>query len=207
MKIGFYGDSFCCEISNPHSILKGYDTYIKKLQNYYNAEIVHLGVGGSSVWDLILNQFDSNNIPDICIFCWTDPNRLYHKNVRNITYSNLKNKKIKDYKLTDLFYYNTISAAKKYFDYLHDYEKARIEYQAALQYFDKNILNNVTNRVIHLWSFENSYQWSTGIVINDPLCSLVSGSTLAANHLDGDDVNEQVFQIIKSAIDDRRLLS
>ena len=54
LTIGFYGDSFCCETSNPHSIAKGYDTYIEKLRNHHDAKITHLGYGGSSVWDVML---------------------------------------------------------------------------------------------------------------------------------------------------------
>lgn len=204
MKIGFYGDSFCCEISNPHSILAGYETYIKKIKDHYDAEIVHLGTGGSSVWDVILQQFNADDVPEICIFCWTDPYRLYNKNVRNITYGSLKNKKIKDYKLSDLIYYRTISAAKKYFEYLYDSEKSQIEYQAALQYFDNNILKNVKSKIIHLWSFEKKYVWNNGINTDIPLNSFVTGSTLAANHLDGEEINEQVFQMIKEFIDDHR---
>lgn len=206
MKIGFYGDSFCCEISNPHSKLKGYDTYIKKIKDYYNADIVHLGVGGSSVWDVILQQFNLGAVPDVCVFSWTDFNRLYHKDVRNITYSSLKNKKIKDYKLNDLIYYNVISASKKYFDYLHDSEKAKLEYRAALEYFDNNILNQVNGKIIHLWSFENTYTWKHGINVPIPLNLLVCGSSLAANHLDGEELNEQVFQLIKNSIGDHHQL-
>jgi hypothetical protein len=201
MKIGFYGDSFCCEISNPHSIVKRYDTFIKKLQRNYDADIVHLGVGGSSVWDVILKQFDKNTVPDVCIFCWTDDNRLYNRHVRNITYSSIRNKKIKDFKLNDLFYYNTISAAKKYFEYLHDSEKSQIEYLAALQYFDNNILNHIKNQVIHLWSFEQKYVWKNGIDSGISLNSLVTGSTFAANHLDGNEANDKVYKIIKNIID------
>lgn len=201
MNIGFYGDSFCCEISNPHSIVKGYDTYIKKIKQHYDANITSLGVGGSSVWDVILQQFKSESTPEVCIFCWTDPNRIYNKNVRNITYGSVTDKKLKDYKLSDLIYYKTISAAKQYFKYLHDYDKSQLEYAAALEYFDNNVLTHVNSTLIHLYSFEKTYTWKNGITVNTPLNSFVEGSSLAANHLDGDDSNEKVFQLIKNTID------
>lgn len=201
MKIGFYGDSFCCEISNPHSLLKGYDTYIKKIKNYYSASIVHLGVGGSSVWDIILNQFTLEDIPDICIFCWTDYNRIYNKKLRNLTLNSVKDKPLKDYSIKDLIYLRTITAAKEYFNHLHDFEKARIENIAAMQYFDLNVLSKVESKIIHLWSFEQQYTWQYGITINTPLINFVLEKTSwAANHLDGDDCNEKVFQIIRTAL-------
>lgn len=206
MKIGFYGDSFCCEISNPHSLLKFYKTYIKKLQNHYDAEIVHLGVGGSSVWDVILNQFNVNDVPDVIVFCWTDADRLYHKNVRNMTLGSLTNKKIKDLTFTDLIYYNTITSAKQYFKYLHDFDKSKIEHLAALQYFDNNVLPLINSKIIHLWSFESVYQWKHGSAIDTPLIEFVKKETegfetWAANHLDGDETNEKIFQMIKESID------
>jgi hypothetical protein len=206
MRIGFYGDSFCCEVSNPHSIAKRYDTYIKKLKNHYNAEITSLGQGGSSVWDVILKQFNRHNIPDVCIFSWTDYNRLYHDKIRNLTKGSVENKKWKDYSLSDIFYRNTINAAKEYFKHLHDYEKAKIEQQAALQYFDLNVLNKIDSKIIHLWSFEKTYSWKHGVEIETPLFDFVEKdaagfATWAANHIAGDDANQQVFELIRSSLD------
>ena len=51
MKIGFFGDSFCAK---RYSYSLNYSTYISMLANHYNAKIVNLGVGGSSIGDLIL---------------------------------------------------------------------------------------------------------------------------------------------------------
>jgi hypothetical protein len=200
VKIGFYGDSFCCEVSNPHSVLKGYDTYIKKIKKHYRADIVHLGVGGSSVWDVILNQFDLNNVPDVCIFCWTDYNRLYNTKLRNLTLGSVTNKPLKDYSVNDLLNRKVISAAKEYFTHLHDFEKARIENIAAMQYFDLNVLSKVNSKIIHLWSFEKQYTWQHGITIDTPLVNFVLEDTWAANHLNGDEQNEKVFQLIKDVL-------
>lgn len=205
MKIGFYGDSFCCEVNNPHTVLKGYDTYIKKLKNYYGAEIVHLGVGGSSVWDVILDQFTLDNIPDVCIFCWTDYNRIYNKKLRNLTLGSVSNKPLKDYSVNDLLHRKTINAAKEYFTHLHDYDKARIENIAAMQYFDLNVLSKVESKIIHMWSFEQQYNWQNGITINQPLINFVQQNpegidSWAANHLNGNERNEQVFQLIRDVL-------
>ena len=39
--IGFFGDSFCAEVSNQHSESNGYKTYIEKLISHYNADLVN----------------------------------------------------------------------------------------------------------------------------------------------------------------------
>lgn len=209
MRIGFYGDSFCCEISNPHSIAKGYDTYIKKIKNHFNADIINLGEGGSSIWDVILKQFNKNDIPDVCVFCWTDFNRIYHNKIRNLTQGSLENKKWKDYSFMDIFHRNTINAAKEYFKHLHDYEKASIEQKAALQYFDLNVLKEVNSTVIHLWSFEKTYSWRHGVELENPLINYVDNDasgveTWAANHIAGEENNQAVFECLRDGINARR---
>ena len=89
MKIGFFGDSFCAvEKKEPNE----YETYIHKLKKHYNAEIVNLGIPGSSIYDVILLQFKQfyagNNVPDVCIFTWTHYSRLFNRTKRNITPNN-----------------------------------------------------------------------------------------------------------------------
>lgn len=206
MKIGFYGDSFCCEASNPHSIAKGYETYITKIKKEFDADIVHLGEGGSSVWDVILKQFNPLDVPDVCIFTWTDPYRVYHSKLRDLTGNGVLNKAWKDYKLKDLFYKDVINAAREYFKHLYDHEKSQIEYQAALQYFDTNVLSKTNSKIIHLYSFDYSYQWQHGTTIIHPLIKFVetnptSWDNCAANHLNGEQRNQEVFELIKSNLD------
>ena len=84
--IGFFGDSFCAEVSNQHSESNGYKTYIEKLISHYNADLVNLGVPGCSVWDTTLIQFKpfEKNPPDICIFSWTGGGGLFHRTQRDL---------------------------------------------------------------------------------------------------------------------------
>ena len=83
MKIAFFGDSFCSHLDGKqasvgsyiyNNINYRYDTYIKKLELHYSAEIVHLGLGGSSIYDVILSQFPNflkeNSYPDVCVFVY-----------------------------------------------------------------------------------------------------------------------------------------
>jgi len=120
MKIGFFGDSFCEEMNNPHNLYHGYDTYLTVIKNHYKAEIIHLGHGGSSYWDCILKQFPSVDIPDICIFTWTDYHRIYHPTVRNLTYGTTVELKLKDMRLSNILNYSVVDAAKRYFKFLYD---------------------------------------------------------------------------------------
>ena len=83
MKIGFFGDSFCADLQS--------GTYLQLLATHYGADVVNVGYGGSSIWDVLLLQIDpfikKNNIPDICVFVWTEPTRLFHQVLRNINFT------------------------------------------------------------------------------------------------------------------------
>ena len=205
MKIGFFGDSFCCEIENIDSRTHGYQTYLKKLQDFYNAEIVNFGYGGSSVWDLVLQQFPpfKDALPDVCIFCWTDTGRIYNKNLRNLTYGNVLDQKLKDIKPSDLIYQDVRTAAKYYFKSLYDPDKHELEYKSLLYYFDHQVLSEIHNKtkIVHMWSTENKYQWTYGQQISTPLVQFVDPKMdRAANHIYGDAANQQVFELIKSSL-------
>jgi hypothetical protein len=211
MKIGFYGDSFCNEINNPHSIFYKYDTYIKKLKKHFDADITHLGSGGSSHWDLIIEQFSLNTeLPDYCIFCWTDYARLYNKKVRDLTYNSVLDAKTKDWKFHKLMHPMIHKAADLYFKYLYDDKKSRLEYISALAYFDSCILSQVIDRtkVIHLWSFDNfGHKWKNGLTITNNLNSVsvieneLPGAGFGPNHFGDSNKNQIVFKWLVHAIE------
>lgn len=208
MKIGFFGDSFCMELENIHSEKYQYTTYIDLIKNYYSADIVHLGEGGSSVWDVIINQFPAyqDTPPDICIFCWTDTYRLFHKDFRSLTSGSVLNLKDKDRNEDHLKYKDVFEAAKHYFLKLHDPVKADLEAIAALHYFDDYVLGKIANKtkIIHMWSFEKYYQWTHGVEITTPLLSISKlknshpDDDYAPNHLGDQDKNNKLFELIKA---------
>lgn len=217
MKIGFFGDSFC-SVNDSHSC--PFDTYIKMIENHFDAEIVNLGVGGSSIGDLVIKQLqpfiDNNNVPDICIFCWTDSARLYHRTVRTLNYSSVK---------SHMNLSRVWRAANDYFTYLWDAEFADLQYAALLSYVDSNILTTLppSTKIIHMWSFgkmlgnlsnpekqkEYHYSWKIGKVVSPPLISISLQDTpwnsfisdMSPNHLSTERKNQQVFNLLKSAID------
>lgn len=222
MKIGFFGDSFCSTISNTHSIENNYTTYIKKLSDHFKAEIVSLGHGGSSIWDTVLIQFKPFEVdpPDVCIFVWTGPGRLFHRTQRNLNYSSA-------FKSSD----PVSKAAQQYYTILFDEEKTELEHSAALSYFDEFIFSKLKNtKILHLWSFgkpryslgnDNGYpynsieyhhNWKHGIELRPPLMKFsynendnrdiinVLKQDARANHLGTEEINQQLFEMIKSAI-------
>jgi hypothetical protein len=228
MRIGFYGDSFCMELANTHSWYYKYTPYTVKVKQHYNAEIVNLGLGGSSYWDVMLKQFPPalENLPDVCIFCWTDSSRVYHPTVRNIGSWVMDKSSILDLHITRLLNYKKYNAAREYFTHLHDREKAERERMAAFLHFDLTVLRLIQEKtkIIHLWSFGNAqswdqenpyypenviypYRWKNGHEIRPSLkcLSAIGRNTLnddfASNHLGSEENNTIAANMIIDAID------
>jgi hypothetical protein len=212
MKIGFFGDSFCAWNDTPVLPQKSYPTtYIKHIQNYYNAEIVNLGINGSSIYDLILLQIkpfiERNEYPDVCIFVWTNYARIFHRKIRNMAPTTLP-------KLSAC-YHPVVNAANEYYTHLVDWELHEYQYKSALHYFDLNTLSNFPKetKIIHIWAFEKKYSWQNGkeltILNYKSLMDLAKeGREIPIytidpelNHLDGDHKNILLFETIKTAID------
>lgn len=222
--IGFFGDSFCATRVSPHSIIHNYKTYIQKLSDHYDAKIVNLGYGGSSVQDLILTQLqpliDNNSVPDICVFVWTDCGRLYHPTVRNIN-------GVSSVEESHFFNRSIWKAAEQYYKHLYDYKQHELAYKALLLYIDTVILTQLPKKtkIVHLWSFGNPstwdnigcrpenisycYNWKNGVEIRPALVSLslrdrpidILNNDKSANHLEGEEKNNIVFEWICNGID------
>jgi hypothetical protein len=203
MTIGFFGDSFCSQACSTHSVRNNYDTYLTKVSNHFEATITNTGVGGSSVWDLILLQFKEQTkqgLPDVCVFVWTSMQRIFDRKYRSITFRSSEYTRSSEH-----------DAARQYFYHLYDDEKQRLEYTSLLHYFDTVILPNYPNsKFVHLWSFGEElelYKWKNGIEIKPALesFSIVDGGELPefdirANHIEGNEKNQQVADKIITAI-------
>lgn len=172
--IGFFGDSFAEHINNEHSIKNNYKTYIELVRDHYGAEIKNIGMGGSSIWDLYLTQLkpliDSNTVPDVCVFVWTIPQRLFHRTCRSIHLSaalaghNPKKEKwfAENYpNIPNWFAKDIWDAAQQYFIHFYDEEKAELEYVSFLQYLDNNVFPELSKhtKIIHFWSFAKPNNW------------------------------------------------
>jgi hypothetical protein len=209
--IGFFGDSFCAERINGHSLLKGYDSYMIKLERHYNIKTVNTGVGGSGIWDLIINQFNpllhSNSVPDICVFFWSRPGRLFHREVRKLSVGHVLDPKWYSY---NPFKKPVYDAARSYYLHLQDWEKEQLEYLSAIEYFDRHTLSNLNKKIIHLWCMDvGSYRFNSGVEIQPALIDLsligcdpsIMDRDPRCNHLDGDLKNHLVFEWIRDAVD------
>ena len=201
--IGFFGDSFAEHIKNDHSIKNNYRTYIETVLDHYGAEIKNIGMGGSSIWDLYLTQLkpliDSDTVPDVCVFVWTIPQRLFHRTCRSIHLSaalagyNPKKEEwfTKEYPgVPNWFSKDIWDAAQQYFIHFYDPEKAELEYISFLQYLDNNVFPELSKKtkIVHCWSFANPrnwelsgfhptrlsyhYRWKHGVEIRPALISL-----------------------------------
>lgn len=226
--IGFFGDSFCAEMHSLHADDHGYQTYIQQLKDHYSSQVVNLGQGGSGIWDLYLNQLkpliDKQQLPEVSVFVWSLSGRIFHRQVRRINSSDALTPQAHTY---DKKYSKVWSAAKQFYEYLYDQEKEDIEYLAVLQYLDREILSAIKDRtkIVHLWAFGKMMGWgnefvvpskisyihrfSTGVEIRPSLLSLslmdsdigVLQTDRRANHLDGIEKNQMLFQWIKEAVD------
>lgn len=218
-KIGFFGDSFC---ANKNSFSLKYTTYVSMLANYYDAEIVHLGKGGSSIGDLILLQLNpfiiENNVPDICVFTWTDIARIFNRHVRKLNLASVQ----EYYKRSKIW-----TAALEYYTHLYDHEFSELQYLALLEHVDNVILSQLPSKtkIVHLWSFGNPKEWTTNGFLPENINyhytwkhgievrpSLMSFSMMdnpsnevfndpGPNHLSNKMKNDIVFELIKNAID------
>jgi len=130
--IGFFGDSFCASTDN--------NSWTELLANKLNATIANRGKAGSSIWTAILD-FDkcrnSNSIPDINIFCWTNPQRIYHPTKTPTLRSVLKEKS------------SLADAVRKYYAYLYFEDKENLNYKFTLEYFENYILKNIKDKKIY----------------------------------------------------------
>ena len=206
--IGFFGDSFCAERVNGHSLLHRYDSYMVKLENHYGCKTVNTGVGGSGVWDLIINQFNALDIiPDVCVFFWTKPGRLFHREVRKLSVGHVLQPKWYSY---NPFKKPVYDAARGYYLHLLDWEKEQLEYLSAIEYFDRHTLSKLNSKIVHLWCVEvGNHRFMNGVELHPALynLSLINSTPDAmdrdarCNHLEGDTKNELVFSWIKDAVD------
>ena len=136
--IGFFGDSFCAG-RQPES-------WCVLLAKRLDARIVHWGEPGRSIWSVFFkfNQLlEQDRVPDISVFCWSEPYRLYHPNL--ILSANTEPMEGVDP--------NVYRALDDYWKYLHSYDKDELAYEYAIKYFDQHVLSSLDKQLVQMWSF------------------------------------------------------
>ena len=138
--IGFFGDSFCAS-NQPES-------WCNILQQKLGARRIRwFGEPGRSIWNTMIKfnkLIENNQVPDISIFCWTEPYRLYHPNL--VLTANTEPLEGVDP--------NVYKALDDYWKYLHSYDKDHLAYEYAIKYYDQHVLSKLTSDIVQMWSFK-----------------------------------------------------
>ena len=135
--IGFFGDSFC--------VSRKSDSWCVILAKELDMEITHWGSGGASIWQTML-EFNKVDIkPDVIVFCWTHPNRLYHPTLP-LTPNAVPMPKVDP---------RIFEASELYYKYLQNDDKDNMSSKYALQWFDQNELRKFDSKhkIVQMWSF------------------------------------------------------
>ena len=83
-------------------------------------------------------------VPDISIFCWTEPYRLYHPNL-------ILSANTQPLEGVDPNIYKTLD---NYWKYLHNYDKDEMAYEYAIKHYDQEVLSKVKSDIVQMWSFK-----------------------------------------------------
>ena len=139
IKIGYFGDSFCES--------RAKDSWCVLLADKLNAEVVHWGSGGASIWKTFMQYErlkEKNTLPDISVFCWTEPYRLYHPRLPIAKGAvPIPGEDEQVYQAADMYYV-----------YLQNYRKEELAYSYALQWFDRHVLADNKKQILQTWSMK-----------------------------------------------------
>ena len=159
--INFCGDSFC------ENIEPSAWTYI--LADLLGCDIVGKGKAGSA-HEHAIQSFDET--ADITVFCWTEPDRLYHP-----TYP-INSSSALHFKSKNRLY----AAAHAYYTYVHDFDYSKTKQMRELYWFDHEVLSKYSGKIVHCWCFEQTYDWKHGAVYNESLKALEKNHSGRINH-------------------------
>ena len=140
--IGYFGDSFCADSVNQSSLC---NILAKKLRC---GVITHWGVGGTSVWYMMLRFMDMHRkktLPRNIIIVYTEHSRIYHpEKILPINHAS-ETSHTELERSCDLYLKNLD------FDNLN-----RFRYTACVQWFDQNILRELTkdHNILQAFGFD-----------------------------------------------------
>ena len=167
--IGFFGDSFCASNQS--------ESWCNILQEKLGCgRSRSFGEPGKSIWSVFFQYnrlIEQNRVPDISVFCWTEPYRLYHpKHILSANTQPLEGVDPNMYKALD-----------KYWIHLHSYDKDEMAYEYALKHYDQNILSKVDSEIVQMWSFrpfetadkDAGIKLNTGIFIDESVYAFSGG--------------------------------
>ena len=164
--INFCGDSFCAS-KNQHS-------WTVKLAEMLDYKILGLGINGTS-HETAIKQFNSK--ADVTVFCWTESTRIYSKDNLSLAYPLPL--------WTEKSYKSIYHAANQWFEHLLDVDYQRERQIRDLYWFDRTKLTQYKGLAIHLWCYEKTYDFITGLTVEGLLFNLSKVSSLHTlwNHM------------------------
>jgi len=161
--IGFFGDSFCASDRD--------DSWCNILAKKLGIDRPRwFGKSGSSIWSVFFKYNDlikKEKVPDISIFCWTEPYRLHHE--KHTLTLNVEPDPEADP--------NMYKALDDYWIHLQHQYKDEMSYEYALKYYDRHVLSKVKSQVVQTWSFKpfetanrpQGFQLETGTFIDESM--------------------------------------
>jgi|TARA_R110000782_G_scaffold121831_1_gene212987 hypothetical protein len=161
--IGFFGDSFCAGNRD--------DSWCNILAEKLGADRPRwFGKSGASIWSVFFKYNDlikKGKVPDISIFCWTEPYRLHHE--KHTLTLNVEPDPEADP--------NMYKALDDYWIHLQHQYKDEMSYEYALKYYDRHVLSKVKSQVVQTWSFKpfetadrpQGFQLETGTFIDESM--------------------------------------
>lgn len=159
--INFCGDSFCASIEP--------SAWTYQLAKLLKCDILGSGNYGAA-HEHAIQSF--NEEADVTVFCWTEPDRIYHPDVQlNFGTANA-------FKKTNKIY----AAAHAYYKYVHDFEHSKTKQMRELYWFDHEVLSKYSGKIVHCWCFLQTYDFVHGITFDKILFNL-NRTEIGVNHL------------------------
>jgi|688.fasta_scaffold03731_9 hypothetical protein len=158
MKLVAFGDSFIQP--SPHNeeekLFRNHSNYTECyegiLARYYNTVPNFMGVPGSGPWSMFMNfiqymeTVDDEEYPDVVLFAWSEPSRLYHKEY--VINSGLASQ---DRRNWDQDKIDTMDAALDYYRCLLDTNKNNYDLRALMLYTDELTKNYPNVKFVHMY--------------------------------------------------------
>lgn len=197
--IQFCGDSFCADVDEI--------SWTYKLAKKLGATNTGKGAGGTA-HEHVFKTFSLDTT--YTVICWTSADRFYipdrtyaaTPNTVRIFHPNF------EFEKSQKNFWNSVVA---YYKYIHSSTYARDRQARELYWFDNVGLHNTKSKIVHLFCFVNTYEFSNGYTHNKPLKKIFNTSEpdkniIYSNHLNEED-NDSLAQLVYDKFTDPLLFS
>ena len=188
MRINFCGDSFCADT--------GYDSWVSMLSAKLSASIVGTGTQGSC-HEIAIESF--NTSADVTIFTWTHHSRLYNKRRYPMNYNSTVRGTFDS--VPDNLEWK---AGAAFYKYLYEDSYFIKRQYRDLYWFDHEVLSKYRKPTVHLWCFNNNYNFVNGLTLNGILRNKFNYAQNGfLNHIsphDNKNLSNLVFKLVQTQL-------